>query len=534
MIKELQKRFIRTTMFVVSIMIVIFFISIISGYAFLNWRSDTERLSRVSARSFGGDDGEPLWDTVSDYGAPQAPPTGKSGTETDSEAGGVSDTGPEEMVLTEPGEAAQTESGMKSYGKPETPPGNVPGRGDVLGRISLDGGISLQNLYGRNFGLYFVVSTDLEGNIIFSDLTHSGDLTWEEMTELLKKVDADFTAELPAKRPIAPENGQGTEADSGEAAFSERMQKPETAARLIKRGYTSGYMYECSIRRGDRIDYVFLDLTEEIMSDTRLIILLIIICLAGWILILLLVSFLSDKAIRPIGENLEQQKEFITNAGHEIKTPLAVIVSNVDVQELHTGKSKWLDNIRTQALRLSDLTKQMLILSRMEEGSSAVFVSTLFDASQLLLDTLKLFRESAALRGIQIRTDVTPRIEIYASEEQYRQLLELLFDNAVKYAKENGFISVVLKQERRDLILRVRNNCDSLPAADPDQLFERFFRADQSRSRQTGGSGIGLAVVRAIAQKNGGKVTAGYPEDDVIEFEIILPLVYNSGRKTKG
>ena len=265
-----------------------------------------------------------------------------------------------------------------------------------------------------------------------------------------------------------------------------------------------------------------------------LLILLIIICLTGWILILLLVSFLSDKAIRPIGENLEQQKEFITNAGHEIKTPLAVIVSNVDVQELHTGKSKWLDNIRTQALRLSDLTKQMLILSRMEEGSSAVFVSTLFDASQLLLDTLKLFRESAALRGIQIRTDVTPRIEIYASEEQYRQLLELLFDNAVKYAKENGFISVVLKQERRDLILRVRNNCDSLPAADPDQLFERFFRADQSRSRQTGGSGIGLAVVRAIAQKNGGKATAGYPEDDVIEFEIILPLVYNSGRKTKG
>ena len=520
MIKELQKRFIRTTMFVVSIMIVIFFISIISGYAFLNWRSDTERLSRVSARSFGGDDGEPLWDTVSDYGAPQAPPTGKSGTETDSEAGGVSDTGPEEMVLTEPGEVL----GPLYYRPPEM----------VYCTEMNIGGISLQNLYGRNFGLYFVVSTDLEGNIIFSDLTHSGDLTWEEMTELLKKVDADFTAELPAKRPIAPENGQGTEADSGEAAFSERMQKPETAARLIKRGYTSGYMYECSIRRGDRIDYVFLDLTEEIMSDTRLIILLIIICLAGGILILLLVSFLSDKAIRPIGENLEQQKEFITNAGHEIKTPLAVIVSNVDVQELHTGKSKWLDNIRTQALRLSDLTKQMLILSRMEEGSSAVFVSTLFDASQLLMDTLKLFRESAALRGIQIRTDVAPRIEIYASEEQYRQMLELLFDNAVKYAKENGFISVVLKQERRDLILRVRNNCDSLPAADPDQLFERFFRADQSRSRQTGGSGIGLAVVRAIAQKNGGKATAGYPEDDVIEFEIILPLVYNSGRKTKG
>ena len=129
---------------------------------------------------------------------------------------------------------------------------------------------------------------------------------------------------------------------------------------------------------------------------------------------------------------------------------------------------------------------------------------------------------------------ITAELKVSTARTTLRQLLELLFDNAVKYAKENGFISVVLKQERRDLILRVRNNCDSLPAADPDQLFERFFRADQSRSRQTGGSGIGLAVVRAIAQKNGGKATAGYPEDDVIEFEIILPLVYNSGRKTKG
>ena len=499
MIKELQKRFIRTTMFVVSIMIVIFFISIISGYAFLNWRSDTEKLSQLAARSFGGDAGGPLWNSMSGYGnVPPAPPAGKNGMEQ------------------------------------ETAPGNGSGQRENSGSLSLEGGTSLQNLGSRYFGLYFIVSTDLDGNIIFSDLTRSGDLPWEEMTYLLNKVYEDFTAELPAELPLSAEREAGTEAESGPAALPGPKHKSGTAAGLTRRGYTSGYMYECSLRRGDTIEYVFLDLTEEISSDTRLLILLIIICLAGWILILLLVSFLSDKAIRPIGENLEQQKEFITNAGHEIKTPLAVIVSNVDVQELHTGKSKWLDNIRTQALRLSDLTKQMLILSRMEEGSSAVFVSTLFDASQLLMDTLKLFRESAALRGIQIRTDVTPRIEIYASEEQYRQMLELLFDNAVKYAKENGFISVVLKQERRDLILRVRNNCDSLPAADPDQLFERFFRADQSRSRQTGGSGIGLAVVRAIAQKNGGKATAGYPEDDVIEFEIILPLVYNSGRKTKG
>lgn len=494
MIEELQKRFIRTTMFVVSIMLVIFFISIISGYAFLNWRSDSEKLSQISTHSFNGGPGDLQWNSAADYGtAPPAPPA----------------------------------------------PGTVSGQTAGVQETRPDSGGAIENLNGRSLGFYFVVSTDLDGNIIFSDLTHSGDLTLEEMTEVLKIVAADCGVKLAEKRVLPSESEPETEAEivpqPGAASLSaETVQQPGVAAKLIRRGYIGGYMYECSMRRGNAVDYSFLDLTEEIRSDARLMILLIIICLAGWFLILLLVIFLSMKAIRPIGENLQQQKEFITNAGHEIKTPLAVIVSNVDVQELHTGKSKWLDNIRAQALRLSDLTKQMLTLSRMEDGSSAVFVSTVFDASQQLLDTLKLFTESAALRGIRILTDVTPGILVYVSAEQYRQMLELLFDNAVKYAKENGYISIVLKQERRDLILWIQNNCDVLPDVDPDQLFERFFRADQSRSRRTGGSGIGLAVVRTIVRKNGGKATASYPGQDLIEFRIVLPVVYNSGRKPKG
>ena len=404
MIEELQKRFIRTTMFVVSIMLVIFFISIISGYAFLNWRSDSEKLSQISTHSFTGGPGDLQWNSAADYGtAPPAPPA----------------------------------------------PGTVSGQTAGVQETRPDSGGAIENLNGRSLGFYFVVSTDLDGNIIFSDLTHSGDLTLEEMTEVLKIVAADCGVKLAEKQVLPSESEPETEAEivpqPGAASLSaETVQQPGVAAKLIRRGYIGGYMYECSMRRGNAVDYSFLDLTEEIRSDARLMILLIIICLAGWFLILLLVIFLSMKAIRPIGENLQQQKEFITNAGHEIKTPLAVIVSNVDVQELHTGKSKWLDNIRAQALRLSDLTKQMLTLSRMEEGSSAVFVSTVFDASQQLLDTLKLFTESAALRGIRILTDVTPGILVYVSAEQYRQMLELLFDNAVKYAKENGYISIVL------------------------------------------------------------------------------------------
>ena len=237
----------------------------------------------------------------------------------------------------------------------------------------------------------------------------------------------------------------------------------------------------------------------------------------------MVVIFLAKKAIAPIAANIEKQRQFITNAGHEIKTPLAVIVSNVDVQELHGGKTKWLDNIRTQALRLSDLTKQMLTLAKMEESGTAAFTSVTFDASQALEETVRVFRESALLRGIQIQTKIDPDVSICYPREQYQQMVELLMDNAVKYGKENGILSVTLHEERKTVSLFFRNDCEALPEIDPDQLFDRFYRSDSSRSRQTGGSGIGLAVVRAIASQGGGSAHAHFLPDQVIEFRIVIP-----------
>ena len=233
--------------------------------------------------------------------------------------------------------------------------------------------------------------------------------------------------------------------------------------------------------------------------------------------------YLSRRAIAPIAENIKRQRQFITDAGHELKTPLAVILSNVDVQELHGGKSKWLDNIRSQALRLSDLTKQMLVLSKMDESGSSSFASTTFDASAVMQDTVRIFRESASLRGMQINTEIDPGIQITFSREQYQQMLELLMDNAVKYGKEDGEISVSMHANRKTVRMTFSNKCEELPDIEPNRLFDRFYRADTSRSRQTGGSGIGLAVVRAIAENSGGKANVYFRPDNVIEFVIEIP-----------
>ncbi len=396
---------------------------------------------------------------------------------------------------------------------------------------------------GRGFGAYFIVRVDAAGTVTFSDLTHASDLEFDQMIALINKADVAFAPEATGETEVEPaqvslgealppegEGRPGNEPPSGpgekpgKEPAGETLSDGEAAIRLQEeRGSVDGYLYYASQDPDGSVSYAFLDISQETASLIRIGLITVMLGVALWLLILVLVVFLSKKAIAPIAENMEKQRLFITNAGHEFKTPLSVIVSNVDVQELHGGKTKWLDNIRAQALRLSELTKQMLTLAKMDESGTFAFTSTTFDASQILEDTIGVFRESASLRGIRIQTRIEAGVQMHFPKDQYQQLLELMLDNAVKYGKENGFLSVALSAERKMVQLTFRNDCDMLPEADPDQLFDRFYRPDSSRSRNTGGSGIGLAVVRAIAQQGGGSAQAKYLPDQIIEFVIELP-----------
>ena len=376
-------------------------------------------------------------------------------------------------------------------------------------------------------GKYFVARIAPSGAVEFYDLTHDADVGFEEMIRLINAAAVPFSPEVSGEteteKAVRPD--LRTENDFGPNPVTGMEAAP--SGPLRERGNVEGYLYYARQQADGSVSYAFLDISQETASIIRIILITAVLGTVLWLLILLLVIFLSRKAIAPVAESIEKQRQFITDAGHELKTPLAVIVSNVDVQELHGGKTKWLDNIRAQALRLSDLTKQMLALAKMEETETVAFTSTVFDASRVLEETVCIFRESASLRGIHIETDIEPEVKLYFSREQYQQMLELLLDNAVKYGRENGFLRVKLRSDRRAVRISLKNNCDSLPEVDPDQLFDRFYRADTSRSRQTGGSGIGLAVVRAIAQQGGGDARAVFHSDQVIEFQVDL----QKGRK---
>lgn len=232
---------------------------------------------------------------------------------------------------------------------------------------------------------------------------------------------------------------------------------------------------------------------------------------------LLLVIFLSRRAIRPIVENMEKQKQFVTNAGHEIKTPLAIIQSNTEALELFQGESKWSRNIKDQTLRLSGLMGNLLALARMDEGTGQAHPTDV-DLTGLTEAALRGFAQPMEARGLTLRADIQADVVLRADPAQMEQLLSLLLDNAVKYADQGGTVWVSLARLEKKVRLSEQNTCETLPQVPAEKLFDRFYRADAARTQKNGGYGIGLAVARSIAQANGGTLRAEYLPPDRVDF----------------
>ena len=413
------------------------------------------------------------------------------------------------------------------------------------GKLQENRSTAVKDSKGKQYGRYFI-SWVRDGKIVYQDLTHAEGLTDERCVELINKVETDFPSDIETEAETETETEEGLKAAFSESVVSS-IQGSIRSSRAEKilgstfdmhisasvMGYVEEYIYCCILKNDGAVGYVFLDVQGQISAGIRI---LLVNYAAGsliWCLVLLLTVQISRRAVEPVASNLRRQQEFFTNAGHEIKTPLAVILANCDVQELHTGKTKWIGNIRTQALRLSDLSRQMLTLSRMEERRGEALMPSDFDLGAEILETLRVFREPAGLRGLEIRTDVAEGVLVYLPRELIRELGEILFDNGVKYAREGGFLEVELRSFRRTVSFVVRNNCDELPN-EPEKLFERFYREDKSRSRQSGGSGIGLSLAWTIVEDLGGTIEAHNLIDKVIEFAVELPKQMRQTRDLLG
>lgn len=274
---------------------------------------------------------------------------------------------------------------------------------------------------------------------------------------------------------------------------------------------------EAKFTKGTNV--VFLDTSSEIQSVLRVMALSALIGFACFLIMLLIVILLSRRAIRPIAENIEKQKRFVTDAGHELKTPLAIIQSNAEAMELYNGENKWSKNIKEQTARLSKMTENLLLLSRMDEGNNKA-IKTEFNLSDAAKKVTESYIESFKLKNIEFDTAIEPDVMAYADQMQTEKLIGILLDNALKYANEYGSTILICHKDDNRAILSVENTCKNLPKASPEALFDRFYRDDTARTQATGGSGIGLSVARSIVAANDGSITAEYVEDNRIRFKV--------------
>ncbi|MBO4980932.1 MAG: HAMP domain-containing histidine kinase [Lachnospiraceae bacterium] len=294
-----------------------------------------------------------------------------------------------------------------------------------------------------------------------------------------------------------------------------------------REGYSAHYKYRAVSVTGtlgeQNTMYIFLDCQRELDTFQNFLFISILASLFGMFLVLLLVIFFSKILVRPIAESYEKQKRFITDASHELKTPLAIIDANTEVLEMESGENEWTASIHNQVRRLTSLTQKLVFLSRMDEGGASSLTMVSFSLSDAVEETARPFEPLAATGHKRMTLDIASDLTLHGDEASIRQLVSLLLDNAIKYCPEGGSIELCLKETGRNKILTVRNTARGLTPGRQDILFDRFYRPDSSRSLDTGGFGIGLSVAQAIVTAHKGRITARSEDGNSILFTIIFP-----------
>ena len=278
-------------------------------------------------------------------------------------------------------------------------------------------------------------------------------------------------------------------------------------------GYYGQYRFFVAHTGDDRNMAIFLDSYQAFRSMRLILIWSLIADAACILLVLLLVVLLSRRAIDPVVRSAERQKQFITDASHELKTPITVITTSLKVLEMDVGKQKWIDKALGQTEKLTGLVNSLVTLSRMDEEESPLRMAD-FPVSDTVRETAESFRDFAQEKGHDLELSVTPDLTYCGDEYAIRQLVSILLDNAIKYALPGTQVSLSLEKRRRGVALQTTNRCDISQPIDTARLFDRFYRADPSRST-TGGFGIGLSIARSIAEGHRGHISARLDGDQI-------------------
>lgn len=299
------------------------------------------------------------------------------------------------------------------------------------------------------------------------------------------------------------------------------------AEKVVKLEKTEGYLDEykyVAVSEGKIRQFFFLDCSTELHAIRSLFITSVAVGAVGLIFVFLFVFFMSGKAIEPLKESMEKQKRFITDAGHELKTPLSAIATNMDLLEMDLENNEWVDSTKRQVRKLRKLVNHLISLSRLEETQQKLELS-FFSASDAATECADTFLAMAEMEGKNIEMEIEENLTVYGNEASVKQIFTILCDNAVKYAQGDPNIQVHLYGKGRKVIFETVNDWDhGIESGDLDQVFERFFRGDSSRttSGNANGYGLGLSIAKAAAEKNHAKLCVFEDAQKKLVFRVIL------------
>ena len=288
-----------------------------------------------------------------------------------------------------------------------------------------------------------------------------------------------------------------------------------------KRDFISHYRYTKS-KRGDSTYIIFLDIENSLEDFFDIVNLSIIFVVLGVVLFVFLIVILSGKVIKPFVDNYENQRNFIADAGHDLKTPITVIEADAEVLKMKFGDdNEFLNDIFLQSSRLKQLTEDLIYLSKLDENPDYEMIE--FPLSDVITEICQSFESVAKTQKKEMTITIEPHLSFKGNQKNMERLVNILLDNAVKYSSDHGKIDVSLERQKKFIVLTVYNTVDHISKEELPKLFDRFYRSDQSRNSETGGYGIGLSVAKSVVEAHKGKINATTSDEKSLVMIVILP-----------
>lgn len=323
---------------------------------------------------------------------------------------------------------------------------------------------------------------------------------------------------------LLDENGNIILTDTSKIASIDTEKAIEYASEIwdreTEKGFVDEYRYwQCSYNGEVRI--IFLDCRRQLDNFHNFLLTTFGVSCVGFLSVFILMVYLSARIVKPFSDNYEKQKRFITDAGHELKTPLTIIEADTEVLEMDFGENEWLQDIQSQTKRLADLTNTLVVLSRMEEGQNSS-MRVEFPLSDMVEEVCHTFQAPAKVQEKGLTSTIEPMISMKGDEKAIRGLVTILLDNALKYSNENGHITVALEKKKNRIYLSVFNTTEFISREQIPHLFDRFYRTDVSRNSQTGGYGLGLSIAAATVESHKGKIFAETADEKSLRITVVF------------